>query len=73
MQRAAGMNLLSVEQEAHTASRGQIQCTHKNEQLRKCAVAQFAGGAETQREAGTREEVTVMEADGMSGMFNKVA
>lgn len=65
MQRAARMDLLSVEQEAHRAIEDRCYCTHGNEQLRKCAMAQFVRGAETQREAGTREEVTVMEADGM--------
>lgn len=57
------MDLLSVEQEAHTASRGQERI-HGNEQLRKCAMAQFARGAETQKEAGTRE-MTVVEATGV--------
>lgn len=65
MQRAVRMDLLSVEQGAHTASREQRQPTHGNEQLGKYAMVQFAKGDETQREAGTREEVTVMEADGI--------
>lgn len=36
-----------------------------NEQLRKCVMVQFAQGAETQSKAGMREEMAVMEADGM--------
>lgn len=41
------------------------QSNHGSEQLGKGAVVQFAKGDETQREAGTREEATVMEADGI--------
>lgn len=63
MQRTASMELLSVEQGAHTASRGQRQSTHRSEQLGKYAMVQLAKGDEAQREAGTREEATVMEAD----------
>lgn len=65
MQRAARMDLLSVEQGAHIASREQRQRTRGNEQLGKYDMVQFAKGDETQREAGTREEMTVMEADGI--------
>lgn len=64
MQRTVSMDLLSVEQGAHTASRGQRQSTHGSEQLEKYATVQFAKGGETQREAGTRDETTVKEADG---------
>lgn len=65
MQGTARMELLSAEQGTHTASRGQRQSNNGSEQLGKYAMLQFAKGIETQREAGTREEATVMEADGI--------
>lgn len=63
MQRRAKVDLLRAGQGAHIAHRGQRQSSHGSEQLGKCAMVQFATGDETQREAGTREEATVMEAD----------